>query len=264
MASFDPVLIYGTPGPVDVLALAAHPDDVELCVGGTLLNLVRAGHTTAIVDLTRGELGTRGTPEQRLAESHDAAEILGLTARENLGLPDGDLANSRANRLRVVEAVRRYRPHVLLVNAPECRHPDHPAAATLSVEANFYAGLAQIQTVEPDGTPQAPHRAAHVLHMMQSVEFEPTLVVDVSDVWERRMEAFFAYRSQFHDPAAPPDEAEPQTFISNPDFTDWVAARAQSYGYRIGARRGEPLLYRHGPFGADDLMAVFAKAKRFA
>lgn len=264
MPSFDPVLVYGTPGPVDVLALAAHPDDVELCVGGTLLNLDRAGHKTAIVDFTRGELGTRGTPAQRLEESAEAARLLRLTARENLGLPDGNLENTLDNRRLVIEAIRRYRPHLLLINAPHCRHPDHPAAAALAADANFYAGLAQIRTTEPDGAPQAPHRAAHVLHYMQAVEFEPTLVVDVSDVWDERMRAFFAYRSQFHDPAAPPDEAEPQTFISNPDFADWVAARACSYGYRIGARRGEPLLYRHGPFGTDDLFAVFAKTKRFA
>jgi N-acetylglucosamine malate deacetylase 1 len=251
-------LVFGTPGPVDVLVTAAHPDDAELCIGGTICKLVRQGHRVAVVDFTRGELGTRGTPETRLAESAEAARILGLSARENLGLPDGDLAGTDAQRRAVASAIRRYRPHVLLINAPDCRHPDHPAAARLAAEANFYAGLARIETGK------APHRAAHVLHYMQSVEFEPTLVVDVSGTWAQRMEAFFAFRSQFGAATrTDADETGPQTFISNPAFVQWIEARARSFGYRVGATYGEPLLYRHGPFGTDDLMAVLAKDRAF-
>ncbi len=253
-------LVYGTPGPVDVLVTAAHPDDAELCVGGTLVNLVRQGHKVAIVDFTRGELGTRGTPETRLQESAEASRILGLTARENLGLPDGGLDNTDAHRRAVIAAIRRYRPHLLLINAPDCRHPDHPAAARLAAEANFYSGLAMIDT----GDGAAPHRAAHVLHYMQSVEFEPTLVVDVTDAWETRMAAFYAFRSQFGGAERTADDDDgPQTFISNPAFVQWIEARARSFGYRVGATFGEPLLYRHGPFGTDDLMSVFAKDRTF-
>lgn len=249
-------VVHGTPGPVDVLAIAAHPDDAELAVGGTLVTLARQGYRTAIVDLTRGEMGTRGTPETRLDESATAARILGLTARENLGLPDGALASTPEARVVVASAIRRYRPHVLLVNAPECRHPDHPAGARLALDANFHAGLAALDTGE------APHRAAHVLHYMQSFTFTPTLVVDVSDAWEQRMEAFFAFGSQFL-PSDATDVDGPQTFISNPDFVGWVEARARSFGYPIGVTFGEPLLYARLPFGTRDLMNVFAMDRPF-
>ena len=254
--AFAHAIVHGTPGPVDVLALAAHPDDVELAVGGTLVTLARQGVRTAVVDLTRGEMGTRGTPETRLDESATAARILGLAARENLGLPDGALASTPEARRAVAAAIRRYRPHVLLVNAPECRHPDHPAAARIALDANFHAGLAALDTGE------APHRAAHVLHYMQSIPFTPTLVVDVSEAWETRMEAFFAFGSQFLSPDAT-DEEGPQTFISNPEFVGWVEARARSFGYPIGATFGEPLLYARGPFGTRDLMGVFAHDRPF-
>lgn len=256
-------LIYGTPGPVDVLALAAHPDDVELCAGGTVCKLVQQGHRVAIVDFTRGELGSRGTPEGRIEESKVAAEIIGLTARENLGLPDGDIAHTQENRLAVVRVVRRYRPEIVLLNAPECRHPDHGAAAKLSTDALFYAGLRRIETFEDDGTPQEPHRPSHALHYMQSVPFEPTVVMDVSDVWNARVRALQAFRSQFFNPDYAGGADEPDTFISNPDFFRWVEAQARTYGYRVGATHGEPFLYRHGPFGTDDLVRTFSKAKRY-
>jgi bacillithiol biosynthesis deacetylase BshB1 len=248
---------------LDVLALAAHPDDVELGAGGTMALLAKQGYATGVVDFTRGELGTRGTPEGRLQEAADAAKALGLKARENLGLPDGDLANTKASQLAVVRAVRRYRPHLCLINAPDCRHPDHPAAARLAGEALFYAGLAKVETAEDDGTPQAPWRPHHVLHYMQSVEFTPTFVVDVTEVWEERIAALRAFRSQFHDPSRPDGGDEPETFVSNPAFFEWVEARARAYGYRIGATYGEPFLYRHGPVGVTDLVAALSREKPF-
>ncbi len=247
--------------PLDVLALAAHPDDVELCAGGTMCLLAEQGYRTGVVDFTRGELGTRGTPEQRGAEAARAAEILGLAARENLGLPDGDLANTKANQRRVVEVIRRYRPAIVLLNAPEDRHPDHPAAARLATDALFYAGLAKVETAEADGTPQAPWRPHHVLHYMQSLAFEPTFVVDVTAVWDRRIAALRAFESQFFNPDYEGDE--PETFISNPAFFAWVEARARTYGYRIGATYGEPFLYRHGPVGVSDLVRVLDRARPF-
>jgi bacillithiol biosynthesis deacetylase BshB1 len=244
--------------PLDVLALAAHPDDVELCAGGTMCLLAEQGYRTGVVDLTRGELGTRGTPEIRAQEAARAAEILGLAVRENLGLPDGDLRNTKENQRAVIRSVRRHRPHIVLLNAPDDRHPDHGDAARLCTDALFYAGLARVETDEDDGTPQAPWRPAHALHYMHAVPFEPTFVVDVSSVWDRRVAALRAFGSQFHTPDADPADG-PQTFISTPDFFAWVEARARTYGYRIGATYGEPLLYRHGPVGVSDLLATLGR-----
>lgn len=250
------------PEPVrlDVLALAAHPDDVELCAGGTMITLADAGYRTGVVDFTRGELGTRGTPETRAEEAARAAEILGLQVRENLGIPDGDVQNTKANQRKVIEVVRRHRPHVCLINALHVRHPDHGDAARLTIDALFYAGLAKVETTGPDGAPQEPWRPHHVLHYMQALDVEPTFVVDVSAVWERRMEALLAYRTQFY--TGDPEDG-PATYISNPDFLKWVESRARVYGYRVGATYGEPLLYRHGPVGVTDLMAVLGRERPF-
>lgn len=245
---------------LDVLAFAAHPDDVELSIGGTMCRLARDGYRTGVVDLTRGELGTRGTPETRAVEAAEAGRILGLAARENLGLPDGGLANTPEHRLAVVRALRRHRPHVVLMNAPVDRHPDHPNAATLVGEALFASGLAQIETLDDAGRPQAPWRPHHALHYMQSIDFEPTFVVDVSDVWEQRIAAMRAYATQFHSGAPGADDG-PQTFISTPAFMEWIEARARAWGYRIGAAYGEPLLYRHGPVGVGDLMGVLGRER---
>ena len=248
---------------LDVLALAAHPDDVELCAGGTICVLARDGYATGIVDFTRGELGSRGTPEGRMEEAAAAAEILGLSARDNLGLPDGDIQNTKENQHALISLVRRYRPHIVLLNSLNERHPDHEAAARLSTDALFYSGLSKLATFEIDGSPQEPWRPSHVLHYMQTVEFEPTFVVDVTDVWEQRTAALQAFKSQFFNPDYVTGDDEPETFISNPDFFRWVEARARVYGYRTGATFGEPLLYRHGPVGVQDLMRTLGGEKRF-
>jgi bacillithiol biosynthesis deacetylase BshB1 len=238
---------------LDVLAFAAHPDDVEFFAGGTVALLVSQGHRVGIADLTRGELGSRGSAEIRGREAAESAAILGIHARVNLGLPDGDIRNTLENRVEVARVLRTFRPRILLVPAPDCRHPDHPAAARLVTEAVFPAGLRRIET-PADGEPLEPWRPHHVLHYMQSIPFEPTLVVDVTPVWETRVRALRAFASQVHhaDYAASP--GEPETFISNPAFLDWIEARARTYGYRIGATYGEPLLYRHGPIGVTDLV----------
>ena len=251
------------PDSLDVLALAAHPDDVELSAGGTVCLMAQQGYRVGIVDFTRGERGSRGTPEGRMEEARAASDVIGLAARENLGLPDGNLVNTEENRLRVIRAVRRYRPHLVLLNPLECRHPDHGAAARLATEALFYSGLRKIETAEDDGTPQEPWRPHHVLHYMQSIPFEPTVVVDVSAVWEQRIQALRAFRSQFHNPAYEAAEDEPQTYVSNPDFFAWIEARARTYGYHIGATYGEPFLYRHGPIGTGDLVAFLGREKPF-
>ncbi len=251
------------PGSLDVLAFAAHPDDVELSAGGTMCLLAGQGYQVGIVDLTRGELGSRGTPEGRQQEARRAAEIIGLAARENLGIPDGDLANTKQHQHRLIRAVRRYRPHIALINAPTCRHPDHGAAARLAADAFFYAGLRKVETQEDDGTPQQPWRPQHVLHYMQTLPFEPTFVVDVTETWAQRTRALQAFQSQFFNPAYAPAEDEPETFVSNQGFFEWIEARARTYGHAIGATYGEPFLYRHGPVGVTDLVAVLARAKRY-
>ena len=248
--------------PLDVLALAAHPDDVELCAGGTMCLLADQGYATGIVDFTRGELGTRGTPEGRMEEAAAAAEIMGLQARENLGIPDGDIQNTKDNQLRVIRAVRRHRPRIVLATAERVRHPDHGDATRLAVDALFYGGLAKVQTFEDDGTAQEPWRPHHVLHYVQALDVpDPTFVVDVSSVWERRMEALLAFKSQFYQ--ADQDEGGPETYISNPGFLAWVEARARTYGYRVGADFGEAFVYRHGPVGVDDLVSVLSREKPF-
>ena len=223
------------------------------------------GYRTGVIDFTRGELGSRGSPSLREEEAAAASDVMGLSVRENLGIPDGRIENTRENQLRVIRAVRRYRPHICLIGSLECRHPDHGAAARLSIDALFYAGLRKIETRDDlaGDAEQEPWRPHHVLHYMQAVEFEPTMIVDVSSVWDRRLRALKAFKSQFYNPDYEPAADEPDTFVSNEGFFKWVEARARNYGYKVGAEYGEPLLYRHGPFGVGDLMEVLGGEKRF-
>ena len=246
----------------DVLAFGPHPDDVELGAGGTVASLTAAGYRVGIVDLTRGELSSRGTPETRKQEAIAAADILGVERRVNLDIADGNIRNSKKNRLKVIAELRMTRPDILLLPATDCRHPDHPAGARLVADAAFQAGLVRIETPDAAGNLLEPWRPPHMLHYMQSVPFEPTLVVDVSTFWERRNEAVRAFATQFHT-GAEDTSGDPETFISNPAFMDWYDARARMYGYRIGATFGEPFLYRHGPIGTDDLVAMLKKEKPF-
>jgi bacillithiol biosynthesis deacetylase BshB1 len=249
---------------LDILALAAHPDDIELSCGGTVCLSVKQGYKVGIVDFTRGELGSRGTPEIRDQESIVATAVMGIHARENLGIPDGNIANSPENQRKVITAIRRYRPNIMLINAPTDRHPDHPAAAQLSLSSIFYAGLRMIETTEEDGTPQEPWRPSHVLHYMQSEMYEPTLVVDISEVWEQRIQAMLAFKSQFHAAQKTAEnEDEPQTFISTPAFLEWVESRAKTFGYRIGAKYAEPFLYANMPLGVTNLGDFLKREKTY-
>jgi N-acetylglucosamine malate deacetylase 1 len=248
---------------LDVLALAAHPDDIELCAGGTMCLLASQGYRTGIIDFTRGELGSRGTPELRDTEAAEAASIMGLSYRRNLGLPDGDIRNEAHNQRSLIRLVRETRPHIVLINAPDCRHPDHVAAAELATSALFYGGLRKIETRSDDDLPQEQWRPHHVLHYMQSVPFTPSLVVDVSSVWDQRMAALKAFKSQFFNPDYEPALDEPETFVSNPEFFEWITARARTYGYHIGATFGEPFLYRHGPIGVTDLVRSLERERPY-
>ncbi len=220
---------------VDILALGAHPDDVEMSCAGTLLAAAAAGKTIGIVDFTRGELGTRGTPATRAAEAAAASLVLGLSARENLGLPDGFFRNDREHQLLLVQAIRRYRPDVVLANAIHDRHPDHGRAAELARDACWLAGLRMIETLGDDGLPQAPWRPRNLYHYIQDQYITPAFVVDITAYWPKKWAAIQAYKSQFFDPAS----AEPQTYLSSQAFSQFLEARGRDVGHLIGAEFGE-------------------------
>jgi len=242
---------------LDVLALAAHPDDTELSCAGTLTALVRQGLKVGVVDLTRGEMGSRGTPELRLMEANAAADIVGLSVRDNLGLPDCNLENSEKHRKAIIEAVRMYRPDIIFINAPDDRHPDHGNAAKLSIDAIFYSGLIKFETFNPDGTPQEPWRPFHILHYMQDRTFEPDVVFDISETIDTKDQAILAFGSQFNvtDPGN-----EPETYISSSGFFENLRARSRHFGHQIGVKYGEGFKYYGGPIALQTL-DVFLRHK---
>lgn len=255
--------------PVDLVALAAHPDDVELSCAGTVIAAKRSGKRTAIIDLTRGELSTRGTLELRARETDEATKIMQLDHRLNLGLPDGGVKVTDEATTALIRALRSLRPTVLLTPHKEERHPDHQAASALAHRAVFLAGLANIRT-EHDGTPQQPHRPLLVLQYMQTYTFEPKIIVDVSAVFADRMRAMKAYDSQFARPknassrmgtGKETDEdlrAQPETFLTQSGFFEWIEARARAYGMIIGAEYGEPF-WSHEPVGVRDVFSLVTK-----
>lgn len=218
-----------TPHKVDLLVFAAHPDDAELSCAGTIIKHVRLGYQVAIVDLTRGEMGTRGTPELRLKESSEASEILGIQHRENLGLKDVFFQNDESNVLEVVKRIRQYQPEFILANAIDDRHPDHGRAAELIEKAWFWAGLQKIETNQPVWRPN------RVLHYIQDRYIQPDVIIDISEDWPKVMQAIKAFKSQFYDPNSP----EPETYISSPDFLNFIESRAREYGRMIGTRYGD-------------------------
>ena len=223
---------------LDILAIGSHPDDVELGCSGTLISEIRKGKKVGIIDLTQGELGTRGTIETRYAEAADAAAIMGISARENLKMRDGFFRNDEEHQLRLISVIRKYRPEIVIGNILEDRHPDHGRGGWLIYDSCFFSGLRQIRTVDEQGEEQEKWRPKMLLQYIQDRFFEPDIIMDVSDVWEQRMEAVKAYRTQFHDPSS----SEPQTYLSNPEFIDAITARARLLGKRIGVKYGEGFL----------------------
>jgi bacillithiol biosynthesis deacetylase BshB1 len=208
---------------------------VELGCSGVLINEIRNGKATGIVDLTQGELGTRGTVETRYTEAAAAAAIIGVKVRENLKMRDGFFRNDEAHQLELIRVIRRYRPEIVIGNILDDRHPDHGRAGHLIADACFLSGLAKVET-EDDGVAQQKWRPKYVLHYLQDWYHEPDLLVDISDVFEQRMESIKAYGTQFN----ATDNAEgPQTYISTPDFLDSVVARARMFGKRIGVKYAE-------------------------
>lgn len=220
---------------LDVLAIGAHPDDVELTCGGTIIKLVKQGHSVGILDLTQGELGTRGDRKIRAQEAAKAAAVMGVAVRENLKLPDGNIESHMDNRLRLVRAIRAWKPDVLLFPHSLDRHPDHERAHVLCREAWFSAGLQKVRT-SVRGKSQEPFRPRAYYHYMQWYEFVPSFIVDVSAEFEKRMETMRAYRSQFYDPAS----RERETVLSTPEFLELITTKLEYYGDRIGKKYGEP------------------------
>jgi bacillithiol biosynthesis deacetylase BshB1 len=236
--------------PLDALVVAAHPDDAEISLGGTLLRLVAAGKRVGILDLTRGEMGTRGTPADRAAETAAASRLLALAWRGNLELPDARVAVTLENRERLARTLQEHAPTVLFAQHTEDLHPDHAACGQLAREAWYLSGLARMAE---RGAPRV-QRARFLLHYMGHVPFDPSLVIDVSDVWPRKVELIRCYASQLV-----PGEAgdEGQHLLFGADILTRAETRARYYGERIGTRYGEPLLHR-GPLPLRDLGLLFS------
>lgn len=235
---------------IDILAVGVHPDDVELCCAGTLLKHMAMGHTTGILDLTEGELGTRGTPEIRKKEAMKAAEILGVSFREIMNLKDGFFTGSNEEMLEVVKRIRKYQPDVVLCNAITDRHPDHGRAAKLVAEACFYSGLRKIETVH-EGVAQEVWRPKAVYHYIQDRHIRPDLAVDITPFVDKKTEAINAYSSQFFHP----DSKEPVTPISTASFMEFVKARMREMGREINADFAEGFTVNR-TIGVDDLLKL--------
>ena len=219
---------------LDILAIGVHPDDVELSCSGVLLTEKLLGKKTGIVDLTQGELGTRGTPETRKEEAIASAKILRVDVRENLGLADGFFKNDEAHQLKVITAIRKYQPEIILCNAPEDRHPDHGRGAALVEDAAFLSGLRKIETME-DGKLQEPWKPKYVFNYIQDRYLQPDFVIDITHVMEQKLESIKAFSTQFYNP----DLDEPQTYISTPDFLDSIIYRSKMFGKMIGVPYAE-------------------------
>ncbi|MEO6670025.1 MAG: bacillithiol biosynthesis deacetylase BshB1 [Ferruginibacter sp.] len=219
---------------IEVLAFGVHPDDVELSCAGVLMIEKNNGKTTGIIDLTEGELGTRGTAVARKQEAADSARILGVDIRENLKLADGFFQNDKESQLKVIETIRKYQPEIIICNAPEDRHPDHGRSAELVSDAAFLSGLKKIETLV-HGVSQEAWRPKYVLHFIQDRYLKPDFVVDISSVIERKIESIKAFKTQFHNP----ELDEPQTYISTPDFLDSVLYRGKMFGKMIGVKHAE-------------------------
>ena len=221
---------------LDLLVFGAHPDDAELGAGATIAKTVAAGKKVGIIDLTRGELGTRGTAEIRDREAAKAAEILGLAIRENMGFADGFFRNDREHQLAIIRQIRRFRPERVLCNAVDDRHIDHGRGSSLVSDACFLSGLVKIDTrLEGDDHWQETWRPKQVYHYIQWKNLVPDVVVDVTGFMEKKLEAIHAYASQFFDP----DSEEPETPISSRNFTDSVSYRARDLGRLIGVEYAE-------------------------
>lgn len=220
---------------LDVIVFAAHPDDAELSMGGTIAKLTENNLKVGIIDFTKGELGTRGTPELRKKEAEKASIILKIEKRENLHIPDGNIEDNKENLINVITVIRRYKPKIIFCPYFNDRHPDHIDASNLVKRTMFRSGLKQIKTSDK-GTLQDAYRPMKLFYYMQTYTFEPSFIIDISDTFKKKMKAIKAFSSQVHNPKS----REPETFISKPDFLRYVESRASFYGFQIGKSYGEP------------------------
>ena len=220
---------------LDFLAFGAHPDDVELGCGATIAKLVSQGKKVGIVDLTRGELGTRGSAEIRTKETKEATKILGITIRENMDFKDGFFRNDEEHQLKIIHVIRKYQPDFIFCNAPDDRHIDHPKGSQLVLEASFLSGLTKINTDDSLGNPQKKWRPKNIYHYIQWKNLDPDFIFDVSGFHNTKMDAVKCYSSQFYDPKS----KEPETPISTKNFLDFVQSRANDFGRLIGVEYGE-------------------------
>lgn len=232
---------------VDILAFAAHPDDVELSASGTILKHIAMGKTVAVVDLTQGELGSRGTIDTRKSEARDASKILGISARENLKMADGFFELSKENKLKVVEQIRRFQPKVILANSISDRHPDHGRGSQLVREAVFLAGLKKVET-EWNGEKQKPWRPKSLFFYIQDRHMEPDFAVDISEYVDAKIESIQAFKTQFFNP----DSKEPVTPISKKDFFEFLMGRWKEFGRSIGVDYAEGFTVERVP-GVEDI-----------
>jgi bacillithiol biosynthesis deacetylase BshB1 len=235
---------------LDVLAIGAHPDDVELSCSGTIAKLVKQGRAVGILDLTRGELGTRGTPAIRAKEAADAARVLGVRVRDNLKIPDGNIEINKKNLAQVIAVIRKYQPQILLIPYSSERHPDHEHAHRLAKEAWYYSGVAKIRTADR-GKLQQRFRPDYYFEYMMLHSFPPSFIVDISDVYTTRVAAIKAFKSQFFSP----ESKEPRTFLSTEGFMDLLETRAKHFGQLVGASYGEPF-FSIKPIGIHDLSSL--------
>jgi bacillithiol biosynthesis deacetylase BshB1 len=232
---------------LDIIFFGAHPDDVELAVGGTAAKCVKDGLRVGIVDLTSGEMGTRGTAKTRQREAQAAAKLLGAAFRQQLDFKDGNLQTGREQELELIELMRRWRPRLVVCPYPDDRHPDHTRTGRLVTDSWFYAGLKALETGLP------AHRPQMVLYYLQNYMVTPSFVVDVTKSWKTKMRAVAAFKSQFHDPKS----KEPATFISDPKFLGMIEARGRHFGALIGAEYGEAFVTKQPP-RVDDLIAAYS------
>lgn len=225
-----------------ILAIAAHPDDLELSCGGTLIKHAKMGQSVGILDLTEGELGTRGSVEQRYKEAANAAKVIGAIVRENAQMADGFFRNDEQHQRKLITYLRRFRPEIVIANALEDRHPDHGRGGRLIADACFLSGLAKIETIY-NGEAQKPWRPKRVFHIIQDRLLEPSFIVDITDEFEQKMESIKCYTSQFYDPSS----TEPATYISAGGFLENVASRHALLGKRIGVRYAEGFVSENVP-----------------
>ncbi len=244
--------ISSSPSPVDILAIGIHPDDVELSCSGTLLSHIHKGFSVGLLDLTKGELGTRGNAELRTIEAYNAASLMGAKFRTQLSLRDGYFQNAEMEINAIIQAIRSAKPRLILANAPSDRHPDHGRASKLIADASFYSGLEKIRTTDEQGNVQDRWRPSLLLYYIQDYQLKADMVVDISDFMTRKIELIKCFESQFYNPAS--DELE--TPISGSDFIEFITSKSKVYGRPAGFEYAEGFIFQNYP-GVKNIFQSF-------